>query len=152
MYSRNKFKNENESNSICVYNHALLSYKVNSNEIRIKDLPKGTMYINLIAQYKTNQDTSTNIIAYNSLTIDSSSTSIFSDNIFVITLMLIISIFIVLFVLLYLYKLIRKLQVQHVYKLIDERKKNKGKHLVETNNTIKEKVPKNLSCLIESDN
>ena len=152
VYSRNKFKNENESNSICVYNHALLSYKVNSNEIRIKDLPKGTMYINLIAQYKTNQDTSTNIIAYNSLTIDSSSTSIFSDNIFVITLMLIIAIFIVLFVLLYLYKLIRKLQVQHVYKLIDERKKNRGKHLVEKDNAIKEKVPKNLSCLIESDN
>ena len=65
VYSRNKFKNENEINSICLYNHALLSYKVNSNEITINDIPKGKMYINLIAQYKTNQDTSMNIIAYN---------------------------------------------------------------------------------------
>lgn len=153
VYSRNKFKNENESNSICVYNHALLSYKVTSNEIHINNLPKGTMYINLIAQYKTNEDTSTNIIAYNSLKISSSSNiSIFSDNIFIITLTLIIAIFIVLLVLLYLYKIIRKLQVQHVYKLIDERKKNKGRHLIEKENEIKEKVPKNISCLIESDN
>ena len=111
------------------------------------------MYINLIAQYKTNEDTSTNIIAYNSLKISSSSNiSIFSDNIFIITLTLIIAIFIVLLVLLYLYKIIRKLQVQHVYKLIDERKKNKGRHLIEKENEIKEKVPKNISCLIESDN
>ena len=68
-----------------------------------------------------------------------------------IILILIISIFAMLIVTLCLYKTIRKIQVQHAYKLIDERKKNKGKIMIEKDNELKNTLPKNLSFLIDSE-
>ena len=119
--------------------------------IKVDDLSQynGDLYINIISI------SNDNIIAYNSLKINKNgqidNQKGWSFGLGIIILILIISIFAMLIVTLCLYKTIRKIQVQHAYKLIDERKKNKGKIMIEKDNELKNTLPKNLSFLIDSE-
>lgn len=151
LYSRNKFKSVEEINSICLYNHPLKSYTTSIQSIKVDELSQynGDLYINIISI------SNDNIIAYNSLKINKygqiDNQKGWSFGLGTIILILIISIFAMLIVTLCLYKTIRKIQVQHAYKLIDERKKNKGKIMIEKDNELKNTLPKNLSFLIDSE-
>ena len=150
LYSRNKFKSVEEINSICLYNHPLKSYTTKEQSITVDDLSQynGDLYINIISIANEN------IIAYNSLKINKygeiENERGLSFGFGSILVILIISIFAMLIVILCLYKTIRKIQVQHAYKLIDERKKN-GKIMIEKDNELKNTLPKNLSFLIDSE-
>ena len=152
IYSRNKFKKENEINSICLYNHALTSIKVDSDHIEIKNIPKGDVYANLIVVLKNKTNIgSESIIAYPAIKFNVNNTNI-GISIGWIILGLLCVIVILLLLILYLYKLIRKAEMKHAYQLIDERRKNKGRKMIEKENDLTKTIPKNISCIIESDN
>lgn len=153
VYSRNKFKFDDEINNICLYNHAVAQYEVSEGgDFKLENFPKGEMFVNIIGVSKSSTSDNEEIFAYDGLRVDERLSSKEGSHMTLLVVGLIVLIFILLLVMLYFYKIIRKLQVQHVYQLIDARKK-KGKVFIEKEDDENMKRnKKNISTLIEIDN
>ena len=170
VYERNQFKYNNEIFSICLYNHPLLHSATSSTpSLTVDKLPKGEIYIHVVAHIPKENNFEEIIIAYTPISLvngkvvhittntndNSTRSRSKASSYFYISIGLVIIILILILLLLYMYKMIRQFQLNHMYQLIETRKQkgkiNKHKPKVNAPPVVGS-IPKNLSCIIEQDN